>query len=92
MFHCGEVRIADIGIPARGVRRRPAPQPAAGTIGAHVVLRPAPRRDDASSKFSSGVLAVVGGSTGLTGAPCLAAMAAQRTGAGYVTVYRPAFA
>jgi NAD(P)H-hydrate epimerase len=53
------------------------------------VLRLVPGRDDTSSKFSSGVLGVVGGSTGLTGAPCMAAEAAQRTGAGYVTAFVP---
>lgn len=88
LYHCGELRVADIGIPpeafaAAGVGA------AAATIGPRV-LKLAPRRDDASSKFTSGVLGVVGGSTGLTGAPCLAAMAAQRTGAGYITVLVPA--
>lgn len=88
VFHCGELRVAEIGIPAEaaagaGVR------PVTGTIGARV-LRGLPRRDETSTKFSSGVLTVVGGSTGLTGAPCLAAMAAQRAGAGYVTVVVPA--
>ncbi|MGK2877252.1 MAG: NAD(P)H-hydrate dehydratase [Solirubrobacterales bacterium] len=87
VFHCGEVRVADIGIPPESFEGAGA-VPAAGTIGPRV-LRLAPRRDDASSKFSSGVLGVVGGSTGLTGAPCMSAMAAQRTGAGYVTVYVP---
>ncbi|MBJ7458444.1 MAG: NAD(P)H-hydrate dehydratase [Thermoleophilaceae bacterium] len=86
-FHCGEVRVADIGIPPESFEGANV-APAAGTIGPRV-LRLAPRRDDASSKFSSGVLGVVGGSTGLTGAPCMSAMAAQRTGAGYVTVYVP---
>jgi NAD(P)H-hydrate epimerase len=87
VFHCGEVRVADIGIPPEAFDGAEA-LPTAGTIGPRV-LRLAPRRDDASSKFSSGVLGVVGGSTGLTGAPCMSAMAAQRTGAGYVTVYVP---
>lgn len=87
VFHCGELRLADIGIPAEAAAAA-APRPAAGTIGPHV-LRGVPRREDSSSKFSSGVLAVLGGSTGLTGAPCLAATAAQRTGAGYVTVIVP---
>lgn len=87
-FHCGEVRVADIGIPAEAFDGAGA-EPSAGTIGPQV-LRIAPRRDDASSKFTSGVLGVVGGSTGLTGAPCMSAMAAQRTGAGYVTVFVPA--
>ncbi len=87
VFHCGEVRVADIGIPPEAFDGA-AVGAAAGAIGPRV-LRLAPRRDDASSKFSSGVLGVVGGSTGLTGAPCLSAMAAQRTGAGYVTVFVP---
>lgn len=87
-LHCGELRVADIGIPAEAFEQAHAP-PSAAAIGPGV-LRLAPRRDDASSKFSSGVLGIVGGSTGLTGAPCMAAMAAQRTGAGYVTVFCPA--
>jgi NAD(P)H-hydrate epimerase len=88
VFHCGELRVADIGIPPEAFDEAGV-ESAAGTIGPRV-LRIAPRRDDASSKFSSGVLGVVGGSTGLTGAPCMSAMAAQRTGAGYVTVFVPA--
>lgn len=88
VLHCGEVRVADIGIPTEAFAEAGAGA-AAGTIGPGV-LQLAPRRDDASSKFTSGVLGIVGGSTGLTGAPCMAAMAAQRTGAGYVTVYVPA--
>lgn len=88
VLHCGELRVADIGIPIEAFAAAGA-TPTAGTIGPRV-LSLAPRRDDASSKFSSGVLGIVGGSTGLTGAPCMAAMAAQRTGAGYVTVFCPA--
>lgn len=87
VFHCGEVRVADIGIPPEAIAGADV-EPAAATIGPRV-LKLAPRRDDASSKFSSGVLGIVGGSTGLTGAPCMAAQAAQRTGAGYVTVFVP---
>lgn len=86
-FCCGEVRVADIGIPSEadagaGVECR------AGTI-APSVLRLVSPRTDVSDKFSSGVLGVVGGSTGLTGAPSLVALAAQRTGAGYITVFVP---
>lgn len=88
VFHCGELRVADIGIPPEAEAGAQA-MPAAGSIGPRV-LRLAPRRDDASSKISSGVLGVIGGSTGLTGAPCMAAEAAQRTGAGYVTAFVPA--
>ncbi|MFY9468719.1 MAG: NAD(P)H-hydrate dehydratase [Solirubrobacterales bacterium] len=87
VFHCGELRVADIGIPSEAVTGAGVAA-AAGTIGAHV-LRRVPRRQDSSTKFSSGVLAIVGGSAGLTGAACLSAMAAQRAGAGYVTVFVP---
>lgn len=87
LLHCGEVRVADIGIPVEGVAAAGV-EPPAGTIGPHV-LRGAPGRGDASSKFSSGVLQILGGSTGLTGATCLTAMASQRAGAGYVTAMVP---
>jgi len=42
-----------------------------------------------STKFDSGHVLVCGGSPGLTGAPCLAAEAAMRAGAGYVTACVP---
>ena len=79
----GEVRVVDIGIPAG------APQPVtAGLIGDQV-LDGLPARGAASTKFTSGNVVVVGGSSGLTGAPTMAALAAQRAGAGYVTVAAP---
>src|SRR5690349_3684429 len=82
--HSGIVEVVDIGIP------RGAPVKAeAGVIGGSV-LRDMPRRGFSSTKFSSGNVFIVGGSTGLTGAPCMAALAAMRTGAGYVTVGAPA--
>jgi ADP-dependent NAD(P)H-hydrate dehydratase / NAD(P)H-hydrate epimerase len=48
-----------------------------------------PRRERDGSKFSSGTVVVVGGSSGLTGAPTMAALSAQRSGAGYVQVAVP---
>jgi ADP-dependent NAD(P)H-hydrate dehydratase / NAD(P)H-hydrate epimerase len=53
------------------------------------VLALVPERGAGSTKFSEGAVMVAGGSTGLTGAPCMAAEAAQRAGAGYVTVCVP---
>src|SRR3954451_11485519 len=82
--YAGDVEAIDIGIP-RGAPGRPQ----AGLIGAGV-LRDVPRRTPLSTKFSSGNVFVVGGSTGLTGAPTMAALAAMRAGAGYVTVAVPA--
>ncbi len=81
---CGEVTVADIGIPAGA----PAGE-AAGLITA-AVLELLPRRGGRSTKFTSGRVSVVGGSRGLTGAVCLAAEAAIRSGAGYATAAVPA--
>jgi hydroxyethylthiazole kinase-like uncharacterized protein yjeF len=82
--HAGEVRVIDIGIPAGG----PA-QPQVGLI-ADAVTDGIPRRERDSTKFAAGSVLVCGGSTGLTGAPCLASEAAMRAGAGYVTACVPA--
>jgi hydroxyethylthiazole kinase-like uncharacterized protein yjeF len=89
--HAGEVETIDIGIPRRpAISGRPAP--GTTTIG---LIRPSvldalPRRAASSTKFSSGHVLVVGGSLGLTGAPRMAAHAAMRAGAGYVTACVPA--
>jgi hydroxyethylthiazole kinase-like uncharacterized protein yjeF len=82
--HAGEVDVVDIGTP------QGAPvEPAIGLI-TPVVLAGVPRRTAESTKFSSGNVYVLGGSSGLTGAPTMSAMAAARTGAGYVTIGAPA--
>jgi NAD(P)H-hydrate epimerase len=82
--HTGELLVAPIGIPDG------APVEAtAGLIGARV-LELAPHRMAGSTKFSSGQVVVVGGSRGLTGAVCLSALGAIRSGAGYATVAVPA--
>ena len=49
-----------------------------------------PPKMDYDNKFSVGRVLVAGGSTGLTGAACLAAEAALRAGAGVVTAAVPA--
>jgi NAD(P)H-hydrate epimerase len=78
--HAGAVEVIEIGIPPG------APgEPEIGLIGPGV-LAEMPRRTAESTKFSSGNVFVIGGSHGLTGAPTMAAMAAVRAGAGYVTV------
>ncbi|HUZ30310.1 MAG TPA: NAD(P)H-hydrate dehydratase [Solirubrobacteraceae bacterium] len=80
----GEVRVVDIGIPRGG--------PADPTVGliADRVADTIPRRGRESTKFAAGSVLVCGGSIGLTGAPSMAAEAAMRTGAGYVTACVPA--
>jgi NAD(P)H-hydrate epimerase len=81
--HAGAVRTLPIGVP------RGAPDPGgAGLISARVIGLIPPRRR-AGSKFASGVVAIAGGARGLTGAPSMVAMAAQRSGAGYVQVAVP---
>jgi ADP-dependent NAD(P)H-hydrate dehydratase / NAD(P)H-hydrate epimerase len=81
--HAGEVDVIDIGIPA-GAPVEP------GVWLIHPgVLGEIPRRERNATKFDSGHVLVCGGSPGLTGAPCLAAEAAMRAGAGYVTACVP---
>lgn len=80
---CGEVTVAGIGIPPGAPAGR-----AAGRINAKVPEL-LPLRGSASNKFTSGRVSVVGGSRGLTGAVCLAAQAAIRSGAGYATAAVP---
>ena len=84
--HAGEVEVVEIGIP------RGAPAPSRAGLIAERVLRGYPRRTREGSKFTSGTVVVAGGARGLTGAPTMAAKAAQRAGAGYVQVAVPASA
>ncbi|MGI8946213.1 MAG: NAD(P)H-hydrate dehydratase [Thermoleophilaceae bacterium] len=82
----GAVELIGIGIP------RGAPPPLAAGLISERVLDRYPVRSRDATKFSSGSVVVVGGARGLTGAPALAALAAQRAGAGYVQVAVPASA
>ena len=82
----GAVRVIDIGIPPGA----PGPAPAVGLGDDALVLALVPRRRPGWTKFTSGHVLVAGGARGLSGAPCLAAEAAQRAGAGYVTACVPA--
>jgi ADP-dependent NAD(P)H-hydrate dehydratase / NAD(P)H-hydrate epimerase len=81
--HAGTIETIEIGIP-RG-------WPGKATIGliAPSVFGLLPRRAQSSTKFISGHVLIAGGSRGLTGAPRMAAHAAMRAGAGYVTGFVP---
>jgi NAD(P)H-hydrate epimerase len=79
-FHAGRVVVADIGLEAASTLHRRA-MPA--------LLSIVPRRGTWDTKYSSGSVLVVGGQPGMTGAACLAAMAALRADAGYVTLAVP---
>ena len=80
-FHAGRVIVADIGLEhlATDARRT-----------TDALLRHVPRRGPRDSKYTAGVVLVVGGSPGMTGAAVLTATAALRADAGYVTLAVPA--
>lgn len=79
-FHAGRVVVADIGLEAISTRHRRA---------SAALLSIVPRRGARDTKYSSGSVLVIGGQPGMTGAACLAAMAALRADAGYVTLAVP---
>ncbi|MGI8422290.1 MAG: NAD(P)H-hydrate dehydratase [Gaiellaceae bacterium] len=76
-FHAGTVTVADIGLEPGETRAQ---------LAGRKLLALVPRRSPGDNKYSSGSVVVVGGSAGLTGAPCLTAEAAFRADAGYVAV------
>jgi NAD(P)H-hydrate epimerase len=80
-FHAGRVVVADIGLEPRPTEHRRA-TPA--------VLDLIPRRGPRDTKYTAGSVLVVGGQPGMTGAACLAALAALRADAGYATLAVPA--
>jgi NAD(P)H-hydrate epimerase len=80
-FHAGTLVVADIGLARAKTRTRRATDR---------ILELVPRRREQDNKYSAGSVLVVGGSTGLTGAPSLTSEAAMRAGAGVVTACVPA--
>ncbi|HEX5910886.1 MAG TPA: NAD(P)H-hydrate dehydratase, partial [Thermoleophilaceae bacterium] len=82
-LHAGGVEVIGIRVP------RGAPTAERAGLIAGSVLGLYPHRTRDGSKFTSGVVVVAGGGEGLTGAPTMTALAAQRAGAGYVQVAVP---
>jgi NAD(P)H-hydrate epimerase len=80
-FLAGDVHVVDIGLRAADTRHRLVGEEILGLV---------PRRGPRDNKYTAGAVLVVGGSTGMTGAPSLAAEAAMRAGAGIVTACVPA--
>src|SRR5436190_12237855 len=80
-FLAGEVVVADIGCEAGET---------ANALVTPAMLDEVPRRSSRDNKYTSGHVVVVGGSRGMTGAAALAARAALRADAGYVTIAAPA--
>ena len=79
-FHAGEILAADIGLERGETQHR---------LVTEAILERVPRRRQGDNKYTAGAVLVVGGAPGLTGAACLAAEAAFRADAGYVTVCAP---
>ena len=79
-FLAGEVAVADIGLEAAETEHR---------LVTPEILAGVPRRSPRDNKYTAGHVLVVGGSRGITGAPALAARAALRADAGYVTIAAP---
>jgi hydroxyethylthiazole kinase-like uncharacterized protein yjeF len=82
-FHSGRVEVVEIGIP------RGAPGAEEAGLMSDRVLELVPPRTRTGSKFTSGTVVIAGGAAGYTGAPCMVALGAQRTGAGYVQLAVP---
>lgn len=81
---CGEVEVADIGIPEGFFPEAPAALMEAGD--ALAALPPKPRN---AHKGTNGHLLIVAGSLGMAGAAALCAQSALRSGVGMVTVAAP---
>jgi ADP-dependent NAD(P)H-hydrate dehydratase / NAD(P)H-hydrate epimerase len=79
-FLCGSIAIADIGLA-------PLETEHAGVTTD--ILRLVPHRGPRDTKYTAGSVLVVGGSRGMTGAAALAARAAFRADAGYVSIAAP---
>jgi hydroxyethylthiazole kinase-like uncharacterized protein yjeF len=79
-FHAGRITVADIGLEHATTEVHRTTER---------ILRLVPRRAPHDSKYTAGVVLVVGGSPGMTGAAVLAATGALRADAGYVTLAVP---
>lgn len=82
--YCGELEIADIGIPAELLS-----DSGCGTFAIMEEDVFLPRRPRISHKGNFGKLLIIAGSVGYTGAPSLCARAAVRSGAGLVSLGVP---
>jgi ADP-dependent NAD(P)H-hydrate dehydratase / NAD(P)H-hydrate epimerase len=76
-FHAGEVVVAEIGLGSRETAVR---------LVTRAILGLVPRKGERDNKYTAGAVLLVGGSPGMGGAVTLAATAAFRADAGYVTV------
>jgi len=85
--HCGELVVADIGIPHKLIDELDGPR--VELLSATDLIPHLTPRDPDANKGDFGRIVIVAGSPGKTGAAYLSAMAALRSGAGLVTVATP---
>ncbi|NCB73789.1 MAG: NAD(P)H-hydrate dehydratase [Clostridia bacterium] len=81
---CGELRVADIGIPEEALNGTKYDVFALGAKELSL-----PERPKISHKGDYGKLLIIGGSVGYTGAPLMCAKAAARSGAGLISLGVP---
>ncbi len=83
---CGRIAVAGIGFGPPGEDGAPGGDEVVASWDVALLF---PRREATSHKGSFGRLLVIGGSSGMAGAPGLAARGAYRSGAGTVTALAP---
>lgn len=86
---CGELEVADIGIPPAAPDGTEGIQSVIHLIDDERVRESLPKRIQPSHKGTYGRLVVIGGSAGMPGAASLACSAALRAGAGTVVAITP---
>jgi ADP-dependent NAD(P)H-hydrate dehydratase / NAD(P)H-hydrate epimerase len=82
--HAGVVEVVDIGLDVCSGDGSEPEVPRVGVISETDVVRWLPDRGPDAHKWSAGGVFVVGGSSGMTGAPMMVSHAAMRVGAGIV--------
>lgn len=85
-YYCGEIIIADIGMPAKAYQRI---RPEYFMLSNQEAARFLPYRSETGHKGTFGKILIIGGSAGMAGSVSLAGEAALRTGAGMVTIALP---
>ncbi|MFN2364793.1 MAG: NAD(P)H-hydrate dehydratase [Halarsenatibacteraceae bacterium] len=85
-YYCGEIIIADIGMPARAYQKL---RPDYFMLSNQEAARFLPYRSETGHKGTFGKVLIVGGSAGMAGSVSLAGEAALKTGTGMVTIALP---
>lgn len=85
--HCGELLLADIGMPEKLLREYPSQK---FMLNNEIIRELLPVRAGNAHKGSAGRVTICAGSPGFTGAAALAANACVKAGAGLVSLLTPA--